>query len=65
MDLEIGTFSSVDDLSMFLLFLLILDMLAGEMTPDIVSYNTAIKACGNAQQVDLAFKVRDCGVEGL
>lgn len=30
----------------------------GELCPDIVSYNTVIKACGNAMQIDLGFKVR-------
>ncbi len=30
----------------------------GEMQPDIVSYNTVIKAAGNAQQVALGFQVR-------
>ena len=29
----------------------------GELTPDIVSYNTVMKACGNAHQVNRAFKV--------
>jgi len=29
----------------------------GELCPDIVSYNTVIKACGNANKVDLGFKV--------
>ena len=29
----------------------------GELCPDIVSYNTVIKACGNAHKVDLGFKV--------
>lgn len=29
----------------------------GELCPDIVSYNTVIKACGNAQQIELGFKV--------
>lgn len=31
----------------------------GELCPDIVSYNTVIKACGNASQIDMGFKV--CG----
>jgi hypothetical protein len=31
----------------------------GELTPDIVSYNTVMKACGNAAQIDAAFQV--CG----
>jgi pentatricopeptide repeat protein len=31
----------------------------GELCPDIVSYNTVIKACGNAAQIDMGFKV--CG----
>lgn len=30
----------------------------GELVPDIVSYNTVMKACGNAQQTDRAFEVR-------
>ena len=30
----------------------------GELCPDIVSYNTVIKACGNAGKVELGFKVR-------
>jgi hypothetical protein len=30
----------------------------GELVPDIVSYNTVMKACGNAQQTDTAFQVR-------
>jgi pentatricopeptide repeat protein len=30
----------------------------GELVPDIVSYNTVMKACGNAQQTDKAFEVR-------
>jgi hypothetical protein len=30
----------------------------GELVPDIVSYNTVMKACGNAQQTDTAFEVR-------
>jgi len=29
----------------------------GELVPDIVSYNTVMKACGNAQQTDIAFQV--------
>lgn len=29
----------------------------GELVPDIVSYNTVMKACGNAQQTDKAFEV--------
>lgn len=29
----------------------------GEVCPDIVSYNTVMKACGNGQQLDMAFKV--------
>jgi hypothetical protein len=29
----------------------------GELVPDIVSYNTVMKACGNAQQTDRAFEV--------
>jgi len=29
----------------------------GELCPDIVSYNTVIKACGNAGQIDMGFKV--------
>jgi hypothetical protein len=29
----------------------------GELVPDIVSYNTVMKACGNAQQTDTAFQV--------
>lgn len=29
----------------------------GEVCPDIVSYNTVMKACGNAQQLDIAFQV--------
>jgi pentatricopeptide repeat protein len=29
----------------------------GELAPDIVSYNTVMKACGNAQQTDTAFQV--------
>eukprot|EP00210_Caulerpa_lentillifera_P009501 g9061.t1 len=29
----------------------------GEVCPDIVSYNTVMKACGNGQQLDIAFKV--------
>lgn len=29
----------------------------GEVCPDIVSYNTVMKACGNAQQLDMAFQV--------
>ena len=32
----------------------------GELCPDIVSYNTVIKACGNAAQIDMGFKVRVC-----
>ncbi|GLI70054.1 hypothetical protein VaNZ11_014824, partial [Volvox africanus] len=31
--------------------------IGGELCPDIVSYNTVIKACGNAGQVELGFKV--------
>jgi pentatricopeptide repeat protein len=31
----------------------------GELVPDIVSYNTVMKACGNAQETDRAFEVRD------
>jgi len=31
----------------------------GELCPDIVSYNTVIKACGNAAQIDMGFKVRE------
>jgi pentatricopeptide repeat protein len=30
----------------------------GELVPDIVSCNTVVKACGNAQQTDRAFEVR-------
>lgn len=30
----------------------------GELTPDIVSYNTVIKAAGNAGQIELGFQVR-------
>lgn len=29
----------------------------GEVCPDIVSYNTVMKACGNGQQLEMAFKV--------
>eukprot|EP00879_Flechtneria_rotunda_P000660 GHRR01000774.1.p1 GENE.GHRR01000774.1~~GHRR01000774.1.p1 ORF type:complete len:981 (+),score=385.98 GHRR01000774.1:3353-6295(+) len=29
----------------------------GELVPDIVSYNTVMKACGNAQQTDIAFEL--------
>ncbi|WIA19333.1 hypothetical protein OEZ85_003965 [Tetradesmus obliquus] len=29
----------------------------GELVPDIVSYNTVMKACGNAQQTDTAFQL--------
>ena len=29
----------------------------GELCPDIVSYNTVIKACGNAHQVELGLRV--------
>ncbi|WIA39598.1 hypothetical protein OEZ86_005682 [Tetradesmus obliquus] len=29
----------------------------GELAPDIVSYNTVMKACGNAQQTDTAFQL--------
>lgn len=32
----------------------------GELVPDIVSYNTVMKACGNAQQTDIAFQVKGC-----
>jgi len=31
---------------------------SGEVCPDIVSYNTVMKACGNGQQLDMAFKAR-------
>ena len=31
--------------------------IGGELVPDLVSYNTAIKAAGNARQIGLAFKV--------
>lgn len=42
-------------------------MFGSELCPDIVSYNTVMKACGNADQVDLAFHLygvmRGRGVE--
>ena len=38
----------------------------GELCPDIVSYNTVMKACGNGSQIDLAFQVSwGAGVVGL
>lgn len=38
----------------------------GEVCPDIVSYNTVMKACGNGQQLDMAFKVyHNMRVRGL
>jgi len=37
----------------------------GELVPDIVSYNTVMKACGNAQQTDKAFDVSRCNVGRL
>ena len=36
----------------------------GELCPDIVSYNTVYKACGNAQQLDLGFAVSGQGCGG-
>lgn len=30
----------------------------GDVAPDTVSYNTVLKACGNAQQLDKAMEVR-------
>jgi len=38
----------------------------GEVCPDIVSYNTVMKACGNGQQLEMAFKVyHNMRVRGL
>jgi hypothetical protein len=36
----------------------------GELNPDIVSYNTVMKACGNAHQGERAFQVGDGGRGG-
>ena len=33
-------------------------MAGGEVMPDTVSYNTALKACGNAMQLQKALQVR-------